>query len=128
VTEGDTVLNGAAYVTALGVMSAWGDDERATYVESGYTTSGGDRLASSRHLVPVREGVGTCQSPFIDDRLFMPILLKGGEFVANHLCGDDRHIVTTVVTSPNRMDEYWRVRGPGNHYVATARLTRLENE
>ena len=97
-------------------------------MESGYTTSGGDRLALSRHLVSVREGVRTCQFPFIDDRLFIPILLKSGEFVAKHVCGLDRHIVTTVVTSSNRMDEYWRVGGPGKHYVATAWLTRLENE
>jgi hypothetical protein len=43
-----------------------------------------------------------------------------------HLCERDRYDITTVVHSPDRFEEHWRVSGPSKNYEARSIFDRGE--
>lgn len=55
----------------------------------------------------------------------VPPRISTGAWQSNHLCGDDRYEMATLVRSRNIVQERWRVRGPITNYEAITIHTRL---
>ena len=62
------------------------------------------------------------RQPYVD------LDLTGGAWDAVHPCGADRYEISTVVRSPDVVQEYWRVQGPEKDYTAVTTLRRVSRQ
>jgi len=99
-------------------------DGRATYYEIGELDFGDHRGQARRTLNYVPLGDGSVRLLFADDRPFGDLDLRSGAWSSEHLCGEDRYNIDTVVKSDDTVEEYWQVRGPHKSYEAFTTLTR----
>jgi hypothetical protein len=97
---------------------------RASYQETG-------ELRFGDHVGPARRGLdyvradGAVMLYFADGRPYVDLDLRSGTWRAEHPCVADLYEVTTVVRSPDELQELWRVRGPDKNYDATTTLRRV---
>jgi hypothetical protein len=98
---------------------------RARYEETGQLCLGSHQGPASRSLEYDRRPDGTVllyrpgRQPYVD------LDLSTGAWHACHPCGADRYQISTVVRSPDFVQEYWRVQGPDKDYTAVTSLHRV---
>jgi hypothetical protein len=97
---------------------------RARYDETGQLRLGSHLGPASRGLEYARRADGTLMLYRPGGQPFVELDLTSGTCHASHQCGDDRYEISTIVESPDIVQEYWRVRGPAKDYSAVTTLRR----
>jgi hypothetical protein len=100
---------------------------RASYQETGELRFGAHAGPARRGLDYVRQG-GAVMLYFTNGRPYVDLDLRSGTWRAEHPCAADLYEVTTIVRSPDELQELWRVRGPDKNYDATTTLRRVTVE
>jgi hypothetical protein len=100
---------------------------RASYQETGELRFGDHAGPARRGLDYVRQG-GAVMLYFTNGRPYVDLDLRSGTWRAEHPCVADLYEVTTIVRSPDELQELWRVRGPDKNYDATTTLRRVTVE
>jgi hypothetical protein len=98
---------------------------RARYDEEGELHFGTHMGQAYRSLEYMRLDDVTVMLYFTDGRPFVDLDLSTGAWQSNHLCGDDRYEIATLVRSRNIVQERWRVQGPTTNYDAVTTLMRV---
>ena len=97
---------------------------RAPYQETGELRYGDHAGPARRSLDYVRRG-GAVMLYFTNGRPYVGLDLRSGSWRAEHPCVADLYEVTTIVRTPDELQELWRVRGPDKNYDATTTLRRV---
>jgi hypothetical protein len=98
---------------------------RARYDEAGELCFGTHMGQARRSLEYTRLDNATVMLNFPDGRPFIDLDLSTGAWQSNHLCGADRHEITTLVRSRHVVQERWWVCGPTTDYDAVTTLMRV---
>jgi Family of unknown function (DUF6314) len=101
------------------------DSGGLTYLEEGELSFGGHTGPARRSLLYVPGQGGGAEVLFADRRPFYRLDLHSGSWAAEHLCGEDRYIVTVSVLSADAFTERWQAGGPGKDYEMTTTLARI---
>jgi hypothetical protein len=97
------------------------------YLETGELRFGQHTGPATRSLRYQGLPDGTVDVRFTDGHLFYRLDLRSGQCEAIHQCRADRYGITYLVLGEDRLEERWRVRGPGKDYQATATLIRVDH-
>lgn len=97
------------------VFEPAGEPGVLTYAERGELTFGAHRGPAYRNLV-FRENGHALDVSFSDGRPFYVLVLRGGDWGAEHLCGADLYTVTGRITGPDAYTEHWHAGGPSKDY------------
>ncbi len=121
--------SGTFHGTVAVVLATSTDDPRANrragYDETGEFRFGTHTGPAARHLeYTTQPGSPLVTIYFADGRPFTDLDLRTGTWHSTHYCGDDRHDLTTIIRSPNLMEETWHVTGPATNYDAITALRR----
>lgn len=98
---------------------------RARYEETGQLRLGGHQGPARRTLEYDRRPDGTVMLYRPGRQPYVDLDLTSGAWHAVHPCGCDRYEISTVVRSPDIVQEHWRVRGPEKDYTAVTTLRRI---
>ena len=79
---------------------------------------------AQRGLEYARQADGTLMLYRAGGEPFVELDLTSGAWHASHLCGEDHYEISTVVESPDVVQEYWRVTGPAKDHSAVTTLRR----
>jgi hypothetical protein len=109
---------------AVLALDAAGQDW-ARYEETGQLCQGSQQTPATRSLEYVRRPGGTVMLYRPGRQPYVDLDLTGGAWDAVHPCGADRYEISTVVTSRDVVQEFWRVQGPEKDYTAVTRLRRV---
>ncbi len=109
---------------AVASLSPEDGTRQGWYLEQGRFAVSSGEAPASRRLRYFACDDGSVEVRFADGRSFYRLDLGRGLHRALHLCGEDRYEIETAVLSPSRLEERWRVRGPGKDYDAVAVLER----
>ena len=118
-------FNGTATLRAEPIGRNVALEPRTRYAEVGELRFGTHTGQARRTLEYRQRDAATVMIYFANGRPFVDLDLSTGVWESDHLCGDDRHEIATVVRSENIVQERWRVRGPMTDYEAIAIHTRL---
>jgi uncharacterized protein DUF6314 len=110
---------------AVLAMDATAGLERARYEETGQLCLGSHQGPASRSLEYLRRPDGTVMLYRPGRQPYVDLDLTSGAWDAVHPCGADRYEISTIVRSPDVVQEYWRVRGPEKDYTAVTTLRRV---
>jgi hypothetical protein len=99
--------------------------ERAQYEETGRMCLGPHQGTARRSLEFVRRPGGAVMLYRPGGQPYVDLDLTSGAWDAVHPCGADRYEVSTLVSSPDVVQEFWRVQGPGKVYTAVTTLRRV---
>jgi Family of unknown function (DUF6314) len=94
------------------------------YREEGELRFGRYRGPASRSLMYSERADGGADVQFADGRPFYRLDLSSGSWDAEHLCRDDRYLVTTTRLSADSFTEAWRVTGTAKDYEMTTTYVR----
>jgi Family of unknown function (DUF6314) len=97
---------------------------RARYEETGQLRFGSHEGPAQRGLEYARQADGTLMLYRAGGEPFVGLDLTSGAWHASHLCGEDRYEISTVVESPDVVQEHWRVTGPAKDYSAVTTMRR----
>ena len=100
-------------------------EARAHYDEAGELRFGTYTGQAHRSLEYRQLHDVTVMLYFADGRPFVDLDLSTGAWQSNHLCGDDRYEIATLLRSRNIVQERWRVQGPMTNYEAITIHTRV---
>lgn len=119
---------------ALGVTGSFTGTGRWTpagaelaYAERGELSFNGHRGPASRSLIYRGRPDGTVDVLFADGRYFYLLDPRPGRWQARHDCGRDVYELSGRRLGAGRLEEHWRVRGPGKDYEIMTTLVRAED-
>ena len=97
----------------------------ARYDETGEMCLGSYRNPASRTMEYARRADGTVMLYRSGGQPYVDLDLTTGAWQATHPCGADQYDISTVVRSPDLVQEYWRVHGATKDYTAVTTLRRV---
>ena len=119
------LFQGQAVVAMTGTGAAAAGLARARYEETGQLRFGSHQGPARRGLEYARQADGTLMLYRAGGQPFVELDLTSGAWHASHLCGEDRYEISTIVESPDVVQEYWRVHGATKDYTAVTTLRRV---
>jgi Family of unknown function (DUF6314) len=117
-------FEGQAVVAMTGTGGDAAGLARARYEETGQLRLGSHEGPAQRGLEYARQADGTLMLYRAGGEPFVELDLTSGAWHASHLCGEDHYEISTVVESPDVVQEYWRVTGPTKDYSAVTTMRR----
>ena len=118
-------FKGSAILTEMSIGCDVGLGARARYTEVGELRFGSHTGQARRTLEYRQLADMTVMVYFANGTPYVHLDLGTGAWQTDHLCGDDRHEISTFVRSDSIVEERWRVRGPATNYEAITMHTRV---